>query len=83
MFNISSYLEKFKSIGMQDALLKEKTTTLIQERFGITINKKDITYKNGIMTLKVPPILKTEIFMKKQEFLKLLSSPANILHDIR
>lgn len=68
---------------MQDVLLKEKTTILIKERFGITLAKKDIAYKNGIMTLKVPPILKTEIFMKKQEFLKLLSSPDSILTDIR
>lgn len=83
MFNISSYLDKFKSIGMQDALLKEKTTILIKERFGITLAKKDIVYKNGVMILKVSPILKTEIFMKKQEFLKLLSSPDCILTDIR
>lgn len=84
MFNISSYLDKFKNIGLKEILLKENIVKTIKEKIGVEISVKDITLKNNVITIKMSPLLRSEVFMKKKKILDEINSNQSIkVNDIR
>ncbi len=70
MFNISSYLEKFKQLYSENLYFKDTIVKVVKEVTNIDINKEAINYKKGILILNVKPILKSELFLKKSPLLK-------------
>lgn len=69
MFNIASYLEKFKNIGQGERQLKEAIRTSVKEILNFDLEAKNIFIKNGEVTFKVSPALKNAIFIKKEAIL--------------
>jgi len=65
MFNIQSYLAKFKNIGQEERLQKEAISSSIKEVSNIEIELKNIFVKNGEVNLKISPAMKNTIFIKK------------------
>lgn len=65
MFNISIYLDKFKDIESKSSSLKNIIIDSISKVLKININKKDMEVKNGIIYLKVNPVIRNEIFINK------------------
>jgi hypothetical protein len=65
MFNISSYLEKFKNIGQEERLLKETILSIIKEVAGVVVDARNIKIKNGEVSLSVSPAVKNTIYIKK------------------
>lgn len=70
MFNISTYLEKFKNFGQGEKLLKETVASIIKEAVGIEVETKNICFKNGEVLLKVSPAVKSLVYIKKESILK-------------
>jgi hypothetical protein len=70
MFNIASYLEKFKNIGLGERLLKEAIKTSVREVLNFELEEKNISVKNGEVVFKVTPAIKNAIYIKKQAILK-------------
>ena len=70
MFNISQYLEKFKTLGMGDQSLKEALVFVIKEVVGVEIESKNVLIKNGEVFIKVSPSIKNAIFIKKDQIMK-------------
>ena len=70
MFNIASYLEKFKNLGLGERLLKEAIRTSVKEVMKVDLDAKDISIKNGEVVFKVSPAVKNAIYMKKAAILK-------------
>ncbi len=70
MFNIASYLEKFKNLGLGERLLKEAIRTSVKEILKLDLDNKDILIKNGEVTFKISPAIKNAIFIKKTAVLK-------------
>ncbi len=85
MFNISSFLEKFKNIGVEELLFKEAIISSINDKVKVSITSKDIVFKNSIVTIKTSPMVKSEIFMKKNILLSELKrrQPQVTVLDIR
>jgi len=84
MFNISSYLEKFKNIGVKELLLKEKVAASVERIVKISISHKDVTIKNGIVTIKMKPMEKSELFIKKNQLLSAVNEGESVkIKDIR
>jgi len=85
MFNISSFLEKFKNIGVEELLFKEAIISSINDKVKVSITSKDIVFKNSIVTIKSNPMVKSEIFMKKNLLLAEIKrrSPQVTVLDIR
>lgn len=83
MENISSYLNKFKTVGVKEMEAKEKIIHLMEKSFKINLSKKDVIFKNGIATLKVAPIIKNEILVKKTKLLVFLNKEGISIKDIR
>lgn len=73
MFNISLYLEKFKILGLGEVLAKDAMISVLEKLVGVKIERKDIEYKNGMFRIKAEPIVKSQIYIKKNEILELLS----------
>lgn len=85
MFNINNFLEKFKKLTPPDDDIKEEIIEIISSLFKKEIDKKQIAIKNSVIYIESDPVLKNEIFMKKQFILSKLierfdkKAPKNIL----
>ncbi len=84
MFNIASYLEKFKNFGQGEKLLKKVIIDSINEIVGVEIQPKDISLKNGEVIFKVSPAIKNAIYIKKDKVLaKIKENNSTIVNDLR
>ena len=72
MIEIKDLLLRFDSLLLKGEGKKEFVKEAIKEATGISVDSKDIEFKNGTLCLNIKPIYKNEIFLKKEEiFLKL------------
>lgn len=71
-FNISKYLEKFKQITLSKSFLRDSVHITIKEVCGVDIEPSKIDIKNYIVRINEKPVIKTEIFLKKQKILEKL-----------
>ena len=72
--NISQFLDIFKNALFREDNLKEEVCSVVKEKTGFSIEKKDISCVNGILKIKTDPYLKTEILMKNSEILEAIRS---------
>ena len=70
MNHISLFLEKFKNLGLKEFLVKEEIAKIIEKKCGVVISPKDITYTDGLLTIKGSRSLKSELFLRKQEIVE-------------
>ena len=70
MFNISTYLEKFKKIEAPGDSVKCAAEKAIFESVGIKIEKKEMNVVDGVLFLFVPSIIKNEVYMSKRGILE-------------
>lgn len=78
MNRISLYLSKYKSLGLEEKLAKENILNVLKNDFGFQLEKNQIEYKKGNLTIHVTGPLKTEITLKKAEILEKLDSIKNL-----
>lgn len=87
MLNIGNFLEKFKNIAAPDKFVKGVLIAVINDAAGVGIEKDDIDVRNGTIFLSIDPIIKNEIFLKKNEIMenltKKLSAYKKTIRDIR
>lgn len=84
MFNIASYLEKFKSIGVSERKVKEVCKEACLALTGMSCDDSQIIYKEGIISLKVTGPLKSALFVKKEKlFASIQSKLTTPIRDIR
>jgi len=76
MKKISQYLKKFQKLTPPDIFIKKSLQKLIQEELGITIDLKNIEYKNNTIFIRTNPLIKNEIFLKKNLILRKLNTEA-------
>jgi len=51
--------------GIRDTIIK-----IIEDKLGFKIDSKDVTIKNGVVTIKGSSYLKNELYMQKDEILE-------------
>lgn len=78
MFNISSFLEKFKNITHPDKFIKDEFIGVAKDILGINIKKENIAVRDGKIFLSVDPIVKNEIFLRKEAVLENLKERLKI-----
>ncbi|MBL7045363.1 MAG: hypothetical protein ISR98_02075 [Parcubacteria group bacterium] len=78
MFNISDYLAKFKNITPPDKFVKDELIAVVKEVAGIDIEKSNIDVRNGTIFLSLDPLIKNEIFLKKNEVLESLKEKLKV-----
>jgi len=70
MFNISIYLDKFKNIESKSSGLKTTIADSVNKFLKASLDKKDVEVKNGVIYLKVNPVVRNEIFINKVNIIK-------------
>jgi len=85
MFNVKDYLSKFAKLTPPDDSLKKFFIRLVEKELKITLDKKSLKLQNKIFYLTASPIIKNEIFLKKNILLEKLKvfSPNETINDIR
>jgi hypothetical protein len=84
MFNIASYLERFKNFGQGERLLKEAIISSVKEVLGLDLPVKCLCVKNGEVTFKVDPAIKNALFIKKEAILaRIKEKNTAIINNIR
>ena len=74
MFNISGFLEKFKKFDQNKTLQTENIINIIEKVIGVRVDKSKISIKDGVLFIQGSPILKQEIFLKKENLLPLIKT---------
>ncbi len=69
---ISKLLENFKKITPPDYYIKNSVASVIKDVSGFNLNKKNISYRNGIVYIKTKQSYKSEIFINKQKIISIL-----------
>lgn len=69
MFDIAKYLEKFKILSFSRDSLRNIVAETIKEFCKTEIDLKNIDIKEGIARISERPIIKSEIFLKKEKIL--------------
>lgn len=75
--HIAKFLERFKSIGLEDALLKEEIVKGIKESIKIEISPKEIEFKGADLIIQGNAFLKSEVYMKKEALMKRMENLLN------
>lgn len=85
MFNISSYLEKFKKMEPEGELAKRTAQNAILETLGVNIPNTDANVRDGVLHISAPAAVKSEIFMNKRGILKKTRETSGVraIKDIR
>lgn len=63
MFNISSFLEKFRQLGKSKKYAKEVLIKVIKEETGVDIKEEEMEVGDEKVKLKCSPLLRNQIFM--------------------
>jgi hypothetical protein len=70
MIEIKDLLERFGNILLKEELKKEAIKEILSKAINFEIKKEDIKIKNGVVYLKIKPIYKNEIFLKKDQIIQ-------------
>lgn len=69
MFKISDYLDKFTSALSDGRALKDSIVKVIYTVCGVNLDLKTVDVRDGAVYINATPIIKNEIFLKKQRIL--------------
>ena len=69
MFNISSYLDKFRKAGMAELLAKEAFIKAVASATGAALSKGDVEIKAEVARVKAHPLIKAQLQIKKAAIL--------------
>lgn len=67
-------MDKFKNLESKNSILKNIIIDSIGKILRISINKKDVEIKNGVIYLKVNPVVRNEMFINKVDIIKELDA---------
>ncbi len=74
MFNLDKFLDKFKKIKPP---INYIIIDIIKNELNVNIKSENILIKNNIIYIKTKPIIKSEVFIKKQKILELIKNKTN------
>lgn len=74
MEQISFFLEKFKTLGLENVAIKQAFIEQIKSVFHTTLASNDVTVKDGTVYVRAHPTLKSELYIKRELLLTKLSS---------
>jgi len=73
MEQISFFLERFKTLGLDSSLLKQVFIDTVRKNLNVTLLKEDVQVRDGVVSVKAHPALKSELRIKRKDILEELS----------
>ncbi len=83
MKEVSGFFDKFNNLALKELNKRDKISSIIQKLTKQKINYADINLKEGILAIKGNQLLKSEIYMKKQQIISLLNKEGIKIKDIK
>lgn len=83
MKGISGFFEKFNNVAVKELKKREVIVEAIYKTTRQKIQIEDIQIKEGIISIKGDQAFKSEIFLKKQAILNILSKTNLSIRDIK
>ncbi|MCH7529672.1 hypothetical protein IIB50_00950 [Patescibacteria group bacterium] len=87
MFNIATYLTKFKNIIPPNAFIKEECSKVVNDELGVELSGDEINVQRGVVYIKANQIIKSEILLNKNKILERLNLELEkynrVVQDIR
>lgn len=74
MLQLSDLLSRFKNLTNTEKVKKELIATEISKIIGVPIGHHQISFSKNTIFIKVPPIIKTEILLKKPQILETIKT---------
>ena len=82
--HISSLFQKIRERISRAQIDRKKISEIFQEVANIKLNESDISYKKGILVLKISPIKRNEVVIKKNLLLERIKKETRTpVSDIR
>lgn len=68
MEQLSFFLEKFKTLGLESALVKKAFAEAARKVVGAEVPPEAVDLRSGVIYVrKISPMLRSELFLKRQE----------------
>lgn len=74
MLQLHQFLARFKNITNTEKAKKELLTTEISKVIGVPITHQQISFSKNTIFIKVPPIIKAEILLKRSQILEIIKT---------
>jgi len=81
---ISLFLDRFKHLLVSEVAVREVVREIIQKEMNISLDVKNIKFKNATVHITASPLLKNELYMKKTLIMEQIEkSLARKISDLR
>ncbi len=80
---IQHLLERFSKKYKDGLFAREAIVAVVSMYSGKPLTTKEVSYKNNIIFLKVSPMVRTMILLKKAQIQQLLAERGVVVEDIR
>ena len=69
MEKISFFLEKFKTLGLESVAIKQVFIEQVEKILHTKLKSEAVQIKDGVLHIKAHPVLKSELYLKRQIFI--------------
>jgi hypothetical protein len=73
MNQISLYLSKYKHLGLEEKLVKEKVLEVLNNEFNFEVESNQISFRNSNLRINITGPQKTEIVLNKEKITEALN----------
>lgn len=82
MKNLSEFVQKLRNKFLSEEFKKNRVKEILFEETGFDFKPENMEMREEILFLKAPPVLKSEVFIKKEKILKKIKEESLPVKDI-
>ncbi len=83
MLSLADLLKNHPVPGIKEAAIREDCVDILTKALGVSISVRKIKYESGVLTLSVPPVVKSAALLKQAELATLFLERGLALKEIR
>jgi len=83
MFSLAELLKNHPVPGLKNAAIRSDCVEVLKEVLGLPVAAKKIAYDAGVLTLSLPPVVKSAALMKQEQIKAALLERGLQLQEIR
>ncbi len=80
---LGDIIARLKVPGLKESNERHVIAKAISESLGIPVEPKQITFKEGILSVAVPPVMKSALHIKQTEILERIAKEGVIVRSLR
>jgi hypothetical protein len=80
---LSDLIARLKVPGLKESNERHVLAEVLTKTLGVAVQPKQITFKEGILTVAVPPVVKSALHIKQTDILERAAKEGVIVRSIR